>query len=154
MSSTPTESVEAPGAAVRLIVEYDGDRLTLVSQQQVSVAVTGFDLDQAQGLKPGPYAEVRDREGETLAYVPIRDAMSTSVEVFPEEPGGEITRTDVERATGAFTVVVPVAPTASEVAIIRVPPAPSTEAETGEPPGEIEFAPREDLATFPLEPLS
>jgi hypothetical protein len=142
MSNQPTESVEEPGQAVRLIVEYDGDRLSLVSQQPVSMAVTGFDLEQAHGLAPGPYAEVRDGEGGTLVYVPIRDALSTSVEVFPDEPGGEITRTTVDRATGAFTVVVPTPPAASEVAIVRVAPAPS---------GEGAFAPRQDLATFPLE---
>jgi hypothetical protein len=143
MSSEPTPTVEEPGQAVRLIVEYDGDTLSLVSQQRVSLAVTGFDLDEARGLAPGPYAEVRDGEGGALAYVPIRDALGTSVEVFPEQPGGEITRTDVERATGAFTVVVPVPPAASDVAIVRV---------SRPPTGEAAFAPRQQLATFPLEP--
>jgi hypothetical protein len=146
MSST-THTEQAPRGAVRLIVAYDGDRLSLVSQQRVDMALPRPDVRGQPALSPGHYAEVRGPGGETLASVQISEAPTTSVEVFPEEEGGEITRTDVERPQGAFTVVVPVAPDASEVAIVRVPAV--------EPEGALATAAAtEELALFALEPES
>ena len=58
MSST-THTEQAPRGAVRLIVEYDGDRLSLVSQQRVDMALPRPDVRGQPSLSPGHYAEVR-----------------------------------------------------------------------------------------------
>jgi hypothetical protein len=111
-----------PRPALRLIFEYDGDEVRLVSQHPVDVAVSGFDL--ARVPRPGHYVETRSEQNEPLSRVPVREAFSTSAEVFPERPGEPITRVDVPRPRGAFTVVVPAGETVKRVALIRVQPPP------------------------------
>jgi hypothetical protein len=141
----------APMPAVRLIFEYEGDEVRLVSQQPVDVAVPGFDL--AQPPHPGHYVEARTADDEPLSRVSIREAFSTSMEVFPEEPGEPITRTDVEQVRGAFTVIVPAGSEATHVALLEVRPAKDLEAPrpgaraTTPTPSEPEVV---EIASFPL----
>ena len=131
--------------AVRLIFEYDGDQVRLVSQQPVDMLVTSFDPQQKQ--EPGVYVDARDAAGATLASVPAPNAMVGSAEVFPEQPDQPIVRVDVPRPTGAFTVVVPASAATSHVAVVRVAPAPSLAGadELAAPPQATE------LARFPLQ---
>ncbi|WP_371501179.1 hypothetical protein OG871_30320 [Kitasatospora sp. NBC_00374] len=137
--------------AVRLIFEYEGDSVRLVSQQPVDTVVTGFDTPPE--VRPGHFVEARDSGGKSLVRVPARGAFLESAEVFPEDHAEPITRVDVE-ARGAFTVIVPTPAAATQVAVVRVaPPAPGAEPAldggvTGPLPGA---APRVDLGTFPLE---
>ncbi len=142
--NSPTESA-GPARAVRLIFEYDGDEVTLVSQHRVDVAVTGFDLPLAR--PPGHYVEVRNTDGDVLSGVPARNAFLRTAEVFPEKLGEPITRVDVEKPHGAFTVVVPVPEAADQVAVVRILPATEAAARGGAP---VPSRP-EDLATFPLD---
>ena len=118
---TNDTSQPMPTLAMRLIFEYEGDEVRLVSQQPVDLAITGFDIARAQ--HPGYYVDTRDAIGKTLARVPARGAFSDSVEVFPEQPGEPISRTDVPTPQGAFTVVVPVPEGADHVSIVRLIPA-------------------------------
>ena len=111
----------APTLSMRLIFEYDGDNVRLVSQQPVDVAITGFDIARAQ--RPGWYIDTRDAAGRALARVPARDAFPSGAEVFPEQPGEPITRIAGAKPKGAFTVVVPVPEGADHVALVRVSPA-------------------------------
>jgi hypothetical protein len=141
----------SPRRAMRLIFEYEGDEVRLVTQQPVETVVTGFDIAQVQ--RPGYYVDARDADGQTLARVPARNAFATSAEVFPEHPGEPITRVDVPEPRGAFTVVVPVPEGADHVAVARVSPgrpeAPRLGTLATSPvPGDPEVT---DVATFPLE---
>ncbi len=140
-----------PTLAMRLIFEYEGDQVRLISQQPVDVAITGFDISRA--AQPGYYVDTRDSGGRTLARVPARDAFSRSTEVFPEQPGEPITRHEVERPRGAFTVVVPVPAGSDRVVVVRVTPAkpdapiPGTRG-TSPVAGSSEV---QELADFPLQ---
>jgi hypothetical protein len=141
-----------PRPAVRLIFEYEGDEVRLVAQLPVEVAVPGFDL--AKVPHPGHYVETRTAAGEPLSRVPVRDAFSTSAEVFPEKPGGAISRVDVAQPKGAFTVIVPAGAAAEQVALLQVHapveprgPRPPTTATTPAP-GQPRIV---EMATFPLE---
>ena len=109
-----------PTNAVRLIFEYEGDQVRLVSQHPVNIAISGFDI--AQEDQPGHFVDARDAAGRTLARVPIREAFATSVEVFPENHAEPITRVDVAHPRGAFTVVVPASKEADHVSVVRVAP--------------------------------
>jgi hypothetical protein len=145
------ETREPPATpAVRLIFEYDGDDVRLVSQQPVDVALTGFDL--AGPVVPGHhYVETRSETDEALDRVPARGAFAASAEVFPEQPGEPITRVDVEKPQGAFTVVVPAGPNAVRAALVRVHAAGGDErlaAATTPVEGEPEVV---ELASFPLD---
>ncbi|GGP40991.1 hypothetical protein [Saccharothrix coeruleofusca] len=123
--------------SVRLVFTYEDDQVRLVLQQPVDLAVTGFDLPRE--ATPGDHVEVRDAEGNALSRVPIRVGLSASAEVFPEHPGEPITRTDLPRAQGAFTVVVPVDEVADHVTVLRVPA------------GDVGVQSVTELASFPLE---
>jgi len=133
-----------------LIFEYEGDQVRLVSQQPVDVAITGFDIARTQ--RPGWHVDTRDAAGRTLARVPARDAFSAGAEVFPETHGEPITRVDVAKPQGAFTVVVPVPQGADHVTIVRAAPAkpetvmPSARA-TSAVEGSAEIT---EIASFPL----
>ena len=140
-------------AAVRLIFEYEGDEVRLVAQQRVDVVVPGLDLDVSPMPRPGHYVEARNAINEPLSRVPVREALSGSAEVFPEEPGSPITRVDVAEPRGAFTVVLPAPETAEQVAVVRVterqPEARLVPGGATSPvPGESEIV---DIASFRLE---
>jgi hypothetical protein len=105
---------------VRLIFEYEGSEVNLVSQQPVDVAVTGFDI--ARVSRPGHYVETRNAAGLPLSRVPLRESFATSTEVFPEDHADPITRVDLDAPRGAFTVVVPASEGATDVAVVRLTP--------------------------------
>jgi hypothetical protein len=65
------------------------------------------------------------------------------VEVFPEEPGRPITRTDLPEPSGAFTVVVPATAEADHVSVVRIAPGRPSLA----PGGGDDVV---ELASFPL----
>ena len=137
--------------AARLIFEYEGERVHLVSQQVVDMVVTGFDIARAH--KAGVYVDARDAEGKTLARVAARDAFATSAEVFPERAGDAIVRVDPPTSKGAFTVVIPVPQETHKVAVVRVAPAqPDAPLPAGGATSRVAGAAEAtDLATFPLE---
>lgn len=134
--------------AVRLLFEYEGDEVRLLLQQPVDIAVSGFDLPREHVV--GNHVEVRDANEEMLSRVPIRSGMDTSVEVFPEDPNEPITRTDVPRAQGAFSVVVPTTEQADHVTVVRIAPG-AGEVGPGES-GSAEAGAAEvrELGSFPL----
>jgi hypothetical protein len=147
------DEVHEPGPtpAVRLIFEFDGDEVRLVSQQPVDVAVPGFDL--ARVLHPGHYVETRDADNAPLSRVSIREAFAASAEVFPEDHGEPITRVDVAEPKGAFTVIVPASAAATQVALLHVRPPAEVHAErplggaTSATPAQPEVS---EIATFNL----
>lgn len=129
MPQTNDSPQPQPMRAIRLIFEYDGDQVRLVSRQPVDMAVTGFDLAQTE--HPGYYVDVRSASDQTLARVPARDAFAGSLEVFPENPGEPITRVDDTARKGAFTVVVPAPENSDHVTIMQMRPGTSDTPVTG-----------------------
>lgn len=111
---------QTPMRAVRLIFEYDGEQVRLVSQHEVEMAITGFDLVRVE--RAGYYVESRDAHDKTLARVQLHTAFATSLEVFPERPDEPITRIDIPEPKGAFTVIVPAPENADHISVMRVAP--------------------------------
>jgi len=114
--STPTE--RPGGDSVRLIFTYEQGTVRLVGQHRVDIAVTGFDA--AQHERPGDFVEVRDAAGSSLTRVPIHSGLDTSMEVFPEDPRGQIVRVEAPELKRVFTVVVPARDAAESVAVVRI----------------------------------
>jgi hypothetical protein len=146
MSTSNTAPHGRPVRSLRLIFEYEGDRVRLISQQPVEVAVTGFDLHQLD--HPGYYVESRDKGGQALARTPARDAFLGSMEVFPEQHDQPITRVDVPKAKGAFTVVIPAPDTTDHVTVIRATPGTAAPLAAGVPPKPTIT----EVASFPISP--
>lgn len=107
-----------PAPAMRLIFEYDGDTVRLVSQQAVDMVVTGADFAQVHAA--GTFVDARDASDRTVARVHARGISEGMVEVFPEKPGEPIMNVKVDRPRGAFTVVLPAPKEAAKVAVVRV----------------------------------
>jgi len=146
----PTSSATQlpPHKAVRLIFEYEGDTVRLISQQDVEMAVTGFDMSGVD--HPGYYVDARDTAGATLARVAAHGAFVTSAEVFPEQSGEPITRIDVPAPKGAFTVVVPVADSARHVTLVKVAPGAPPATSGAGAAARAAPAVASDIASFPL----
>src|SRR5262245_2333620 len=77
-------SQPAPTRAMRLIFEYEGNQVRLVSQQPVEMAITGSDLARVE--HPGYYVDTRDASDRTLARVPARNAFSAASRFSPRNP--------------------------------------------------------------------
>jgi hypothetical protein len=135
----PTASVRA----TRLVFEYEGDNVRLVTEQPVEVAAAMLNLTSAN--EPGFFVDIRDASELTLARVPAPHAFSTSVEVFPDRPDQPIMRTDVTPSKGAFTVLVPTPDEADHATIVSiVAPAPALAGAAARRPAVS------DLVSFPL----
>jgi hypothetical protein len=142
-----TEQPSTSAPAVRLIFEYEGDTVRLVSQEPVDVDIPRFAPTEQLA---DHFVETRDAEGGLLARVPVRGGFVQSTEVFPEDHTEEITRVETE-ARGAFTVVVPDQDDAVRVAVMRAGRARLEEArERGLSPAPDEAEDLE-LGGFPLE---
>jgi hypothetical protein len=132
-----------PTRATRLVFEYEGEDVRLVAQQDVDMIVPPASPTTAD--RAGYYLDSRDASGRTLARVAAQGAFARSTEVFPENHREPITRVDVPRARGAFTVTVPAADQADHVTLVRV---------AGDEPGAASLADAAaravDVATFPL----
>lgn len=150
--TTQVSTRQGQPRAIRLIFEYEGDQVRLVSQQPVDMAITGADIALTES--PGFYIDSRDAAGKTLARVPAPNAFSGSVEVFPERAGEPIVRVDLPRPKGAFTVVVPAPDEADHVTVVQVSPGrpgvtgPPSRA-TSDVPGTTRTT---DVANFKLTP--
>jgi hypothetical protein len=140
---------QPPAPATRLIFEYDGDEVRLVSQQPVDMAVTGADL--AQEYTAGTFVDARDAANRTLVRVHARGMSDGTAEVFPEKPGEPILRVKLDRPRGAFTVVLPAPQAAARVAVVRVQPVAAAPAATARQPGEADTAARGPAAAPALQ---
>ena len=143
MSQQP--SFNAPG--IRLIFEYEGDTVRLVSQIPVDANIPQFAPTQQSA---DHFVETRNGRGALLARVPAPSAFLQSTEVFPENHNEPITRIDTE-ARGAFTVVVPAQDEAERVAVLRAGRSRLNvlrSQELSSTPDELEDV---ELGDFPLE---
>ncbi|XVV16160.1 hypothetical protein ACQP2X_17930 [Actinoplanes sp. CA-131856] len=104
--------------ALRLVFEYDGDDVRVVSRQRVEMTIPATGEGEA-GLR----AELRTADGGVLerrALPPIPDG----VEVFSPEPGRTVERAPVDRPSGVFTVLVPDLAGADHLALVDDPGGP------------------------------
>lgn len=140
-----SDSQSQTAKTVRLIFEYEGDQVRLISQQLVDMAITGADIVQTD--HSGFYVESRSTAGEMLARVAAHNVFSGSAEVFPQDPAEPITRVDVARPKGAFTVLVPAPAAADHVTLVRITAGPSASRQPGAiaTPAQVT-----DVASFPL----
>ncbi len=143
-----TRSME-PVRSVRLIFEYEGDRVRLVSQQPVDME--SLPVERALVDHPGYYVDSRNAKDATLARVPARSAFVGSVEVFPEKQGEPIHRVDVPTPRGAFTVIVPTPEATDHVTVLQIKPG----APAGDPSARGVAVPAPpavvDMVSFPLD---
>ncbi len=92
--------------SIRLTVEYEGSRLTLVSQRRVAMLAPA-----PRRLTPGPeergfWVELRDERDEPLYRQTLHEPISEDLEVVADD-GVSLARVPRENVVGRFSVVVP-----------------------------------------------
>ncbi|MFE6049258.1 hypothetical protein ACFQ6N_00705 [Kitasatospora sp. NPDC056446] len=127
--------------AVRLIVEYEGTSLRLVSRQRVEMTSPPGDRLAGPGEAQGFWVEVRDRESNVLYRRVLNDPVQHDAEVFSADPGQSVARVPVATPKGAFAVLVPDIEAADYVALVSSPLGAGTSAAR---------APAVDVARFAL----
>jgi hypothetical protein len=110
-------SQQAPTKAMRLIFEYEGDQVRLISQTPVDMALTGSDVAHAEHA--AYFVDTRDAANQTLARVSAHGAFASSTEVFPEQHGAPITRVEISNPKGAFTVIAPAPEATHHVTVLK-----------------------------------
>jgi hypothetical protein len=116
------EQEPPPRGAIRLVFEYEGDTVRLVSQARLQKVLPQTDQSADALAFQGTWSEVRDAGGATLDRRVLVDPMPRDAEVFPERLGEEISREPLERPSGVFTVLVPDLEGADHVAVLSNSP--------------------------------
>lgn len=149
MRSDNEQMAQPPAAeSLRLIFEYDGDRISLVSQQPVNVAPPPSRTTAPIVERTGFWAEIRDERLGVLYRQNMHDPVMSHPEVFSNEPGQTIARSVTPRKKGAFTIIVPRLDTSDHLALIRMDPEARSKAAARTAPA----VPAGEIARFTLKP--
>ena len=127
--------------SVRLIFEHDGDQIRLIKRQEVDMVPPPSAAKSGYAQETGFWLEVRSAGMQVLHRQIMHDPVATHPEVFSDEPGKTIARSNEPSRKGAFTVVIPEAPDNDHLAFVRANPTARSEAEkrllSAAPTGEI-----------------
>jgi hypothetical protein len=119
--SEPAKARPSEPRAIRLIFSYEGNEVTLISRQRVSVVTPPSDpLGSLEG-KSGFWVEVRDKAGQPLHRELMHDPIRHDAEVFSEDPERSVARIPLERPSGVFAVLIPEIEEADHLALIGTP---------------------------------
>jgi hypothetical protein len=135
----------ADPASLRLIFEYDGDQVNLVSRQPVDMVAPSSEPLEDFSERRGSWVELLAPDGAPLHRQVLHDPIRTSSEVFSPAAEGGLRRVGRTGRRGAFTVVVPDLARAEQVAVVAET-APS--AATG--PQAAAAPPERRVLRFPL----
>lgn len=113
---------QPPRRAIRLVFEYEGEDVRLVSQARIEKVLPQTDQSADALVFRGTWSEIRDADGATLDRRVLVDPMPRDAEVFPEQLGEEISREPLERPSGVFTLLVPDLEGADHVAVLSNSP--------------------------------
>ena len=131
-----------PGPVRRLTFEYEGDRVSLVSEQHVHLIVPPTQPLESAETEGGFAVILRDRKGNPLYRLTQTSPMRHDAEVFSESGDRTLERIALEHPKGTFTVLVPDVDGADSVELYGHPLKPQAHLE----------APR-SLARFKLQPF-
>lgn len=122
--TTAQASKTTPDAnkAVRLTFSYVGDDVKLLSQQRTEMIVPPSDSVKGYETRKGFWAEVRSGTDKTLYRTVMHNPTKNDAEVFPESPGGPISRAPAPKRKGVFVVLVPDTVKGEEVILRRSTP--------------------------------
>ena len=112
----------APNKAMRLTFSYSGDDVKLLSQERTEMTVPPSDQVKGYAKHKGFWAELKSGSDKTLYRTVMHNPTKNDAEVFPESPGGVISRQPAPKRKGVFVVVVPDTDKGEEVILSRSAP--------------------------------
>jgi hypothetical protein len=104
--------------ALRLTFAVRADRIELVDGAQVAMRVPPTDSLEDRGERSGLWVELLDADGVAVFRQDLSPTLLDDLEVFPEDPAGEIVRSPAPEREGAFSVVVPLTSEARRLAVV------------------------------------
>jgi len=94
-------------AALRLTFSYEGDKVTLVSQQRVEMLLPpSHQLDVAEG-QTGFWYTVEDAQKRPIYRRVMQNPIRHDMEVFSEDPATSVNRLAVSQPRGTFVILAP-----------------------------------------------
>jgi hypothetical protein len=130
-----------PGPVHRLTFDYEGDQISLVSDQVVNmISPPGHSLDESETLA-GFSVIVRDAADKALYKFTGPSPIRNDAEVFSDDPSTSLHRVPVQERRGTFVMLVPHAEGAVSVELRAQPLDRSGR-----------FSEPRQLARFPLQP--
>ena len=140
--STPAGQVPRPSPVSRLTFAYEGDRVQLVSEHQVTMIIpASHPLDRLE-TGAGFSVILRDDRGQAVYGRVMESPFRFDQEVFDRDPKRSIRREANPKPKGTFVVLVPAIGTARTVEFFSHPLKPKAHLES-----------RQRIATFKLPPL-
>jgi len=133
--------------AWRLTFAYQGDSITLLSQERVEMTAPPSD-DQDLG---GVQLQVLDSAGRVVWHKRVLDPIARSRAVYSPDPDEPIRRVDMPVPEGAFQVVVPDLPGAETFVLRGATPTPGGTARRAAPQAmAYARATRQEMVRVPL----
>lgn len=133
-----------PGAprAVRLVFDYAGGEVRLISRQPVEMVVPPTDPVSGQEAESGSWVEVRSGGEATLYRRVIPGLFRADTEVFSPDPQRSVTRAPLDAPAGTVSVIVPELDEADHIALLSSwrPGGAEVAAAEGAPAGAVEVA--------------
>jgi hypothetical protein len=111
------DSVEQPKAVLRLMFEYEGTKVHLLSSQIVTMRLPPSIAIDPEREQAGFWYELRDGDDHTLYRRLIETPVRFDAEVFSDEEKPSIMRKEVSSPHGAFVLLVPATPNADSVVL-------------------------------------
>lgn len=104
---TPPDALARPGPVRRLTFAYDGDRISLVSEQHVRMIVPPTQPLEATAEQAGFSVIVRDAQDRPVYRFARTSPFRHDTEVFSDQDDESIRRVAVDHPKGMFVLLVP-----------------------------------------------
>ncbi len=109
---------------LRLIFEYEGDKISLISRQSVGMIPPPTTARAVEG-QTGFWYELRDGQDRPLYQRVTQNPIHYDSEVFTGEPKESIRRQVVPSPKGTFVLLVPEIPEAESIVLLGAPLSPT-----------------------------
>jgi hypothetical protein len=109
----------APSRAIRLVFEYEGDKLEVRDEIATETAIAPSDPIRGYEGESGFWIELRDDKGELVFRRILNNPIQFDVESHDPELGTR--RHAVEKPRGVFTVLVPDVADARDLIVVASP---------------------------------
>lgn len=110
-----------PNRALRLLFEYEGDNVKLVSVQRLNMKAPPPQAPPPDTPGHGAWFELRDAQGKSMYRRGIHDLLSGDLEVLSDHAERPLARVRPAQKRGVFYLVVPDIPEARSVALNSIP---------------------------------
>ena len=130
---SPGPSEKPRNRALRLVFEYDGTDIKLISQQRLAMLAPPPHPLVSRENERGFWVLLSDAEGRPLYRRVMDNPIRQDIEVVADDPDRPLARVRVAEPRGQFFVVVPDIPASRSIALfgeavsVDVKPAPSRE---------------------------